>query len=114
MEVSFQGIGEWSATFMGGGLTEGQVVKMSGNGTVTACSAEDDFCGVVQRGGPEACAVQLGGMVTVDYSGTAPAVGFAMLSADGAGGVKTAAENSGRSLLVTAVDTTEKTATIKL
>ena len=36
MSVSFHGIGQVCATFLGDG-TEGQVVKMSGKGTVAAC-----------------------------------------------------------------------------
>ena len=45
MSVSFHGIGQVCATFLGDG-TEGQVVKMSGKGTVAACSAGESFCGV--------------------------------------------------------------------
>lgn len=38
MEVSFQGIGVWAATFLGGDLQEGQAVKVSANGTVSCQS----------------------------------------------------------------------------
>ena len=113
MEVSFQGIGAWCATFMGEELKEGQVVKVSGSGAAAACAAGDDFCGVVVKAGPETCAVQLGGMAAVAYSGTAPELGYTALCADGSGGVKTATDG-GRSLLVAAVDTAAQRAVIKL
>ena len=112
MEVSFQGIGEWAATFMGSDLTEGHVVKMSGSGTVAACGANEKFCGAVLKVGDGACAVQLGGLVTVGYSGSAPAVGYTMLAANGSGGVKT--DSAGREMLVVAVDETKQTVTVKL
>lgn len=69
-------------------------MKVSANGTVAACAAGDDFCGMVLsvgRGG-DACAVALGGMVTAGYTvpaeGAAPALGWSGLSADGEGGVR--------------------------
>ena len=106
MSVSFEGVGQVCATFLGGGLTEGQVVKMTGSGTVGACAAalccKDD-----------ACTVQVGGFVSAKYTGTAPGVGWAALAADGKGGVKTAGEG-GVMCLVAQVDTTAKTATIML
>ena len=48
-----------------------------------------------------------GGYVELPYTGTAPAVGYALLAADGKGGVRTAA-SGGRSCLVVHVDTAEK------
>ena len=66
MKLSYEGIGQWAATFACDDLAEGELVKISGNGTVAACGAGDDFCGMVlsvSRGG-DACAVALGGMVT--------------------------------------------------
>ena len=62
MSVSYEGIGQWAATFACGGVREGQVVKVSGNGTVSACEAGDRFCGTalaVSRDGT-ACTVALG------------------------------------------------------
>ena len=113
MDIGFQGIGEWAATLMGGNLTEGHVVKMGSSGTAAACSAGDEFCGVVLKGGREACTVQLGGLATLGYTGTAPAVGYAQLEADGSGGVQTA-ETGGQTMLVVAVDETAETVTVKL
>lgn len=111
MSVSFHGIGQVCATFLGDG-TEGQVVKMSGKGTVAACSAGESFCGVALCAKDDACAVQVAGFVTVPYSGTEPAPGYAALAADGSGGVKIV--ESGREYLVADADTTAKTVTILL
>ena len=47
------------------------------------------------------CSVAVGGFVTLKCSGTAPAVGFAKLCADGAGGVKAGGE---KEYLVVAAD----------
>lgn len=115
MKLSYEGIGQWAATFACGQVETGQVVKVSGNGTVGICGAGDAFCGVtvsVSRDGG-ACAVALGGMVTVPYTGTAaPALGWTALSADGSGGVK--ADAAGRSYLVVDVDTAAKTVVFAL
>ena len=113
MSVSFEGVGQVCATFLGGKLTEGQVVKMDGNGTVGACKADDLFCGVALCCKDDACTVQVGGFVTVAYSGTAPAAGWVELAADGKGGVKTAS-GDGVSCLAADVNTTAKTVTIML
>ena len=112
MNISFEGIGQVCATFLAGGLTEGQVVKLSGNGTAAACAADDPFCGVALCCKDGACTVQVGGFVSVKYSGTAPAAGWCTLAADGKGGVKTAA--GGVRCLAAAVDTGAKTVTIML
>lgn len=113
MSVSFEGVGQVCATFWGSGVTEGHVVKMTGNGTVGACAAGDDFCGAALCCREDACTVQVGGFVRVSYTGTAPAVGRTSLTADGAGGV-TCPEKGGRACLVADVDSAAKTATILL
>ncbi len=113
MSVSFEGVGQVCATFLGGGLTEGQVVKMTGSGAVGACGADDAFFGVALCCKDDACTVQVGGFVSVSYSGTAPGVGWQTLAADGKGGVKTAAGGSVTCPVVD-VDTTAKTVTILL
>lgn len=89
MKVSFEGIGQWCATFLGD-VSEGGVVKVSGAGQAADCEAGDPFCGAAVCAGEGACTVQMGGFVTVPYSGTAPAPGYTALTADGLGGVKTA------------------------
>ena len=111
MSISYEGIGAWMLGPRIGKFVknkEGKVVKVSANGTVSKCAANDGFCGVVAAMGRDgkACSVQLGGLVRVPYSGeTAPAVGWNLLAADGNGGV---------SYLAVEVDTTGKTMTIML
>ena len=112
MSISFHGIGQVCATFLGSNINEGHVVKMSASGTVAACSDGDSFCGVAACCKDDACSVQVDGFATIGYSGTAPAAGWNNLSANGSGGVKVTAD--GRSYLVIAVDTNAKTVTIKL
>lgn len=82
MRGSYEGIGQWAATFACGQVEEGQMVKISGNGQVSACGAGDGFCGQVLSVGRDggACAVALGGMVTAGYSGTAPSLGWCGLA----------------------------------
>lgn len=115
MKISFEGIGQWTATFACTGVQEGNLVKVSGNGSVGACGAGEAFCGQavsLGRSG-DACAVQLGGFITADYTGdTAPTVGWCGLSADGSGGVK--ADSTGRSFLVADVDAAAKVVTFAL
>ena len=114
MNLSYEGIGQWAATFACTGVSEGDVVKVGANDTVAACSAGEAFCGIassVSHGG-DACSVTLGGMVTADYTGTAPSLGYGGLTADGEGGVK--ADASGRSYLTVDVDTGAKTVTFVL
>ena len=114
MNYSYEGIGQWTATFAGEAAVEDQVVKVSDSKTVGPCQSGDGFCGVVRsvsRDGA-ACTVALGGMVRVNYTGTAPALGWRGLSADGSGGVK--ADSAGRSYLVVDVDSTGGTVTFVL
>ena len=111
MSVSFHGIGQVCATFLGSG-TEGQVVKMTDRDTVAPCSDGNSFCGVAMCVKDDACCVQVAGFVTIPYSSTVPSVGYAKLSANGAGGVKT--DEAGREYLVVSADTTAKTVTILL
>lgn len=62
MSISYEGIGEWCATFVCGAVSEGDIVKVSANGTVGKCTAGDGFCGVVrarQHHDGKACTVQL-------------------------------------------------------
>ena len=115
----YEGIGQWAATFAcSGQVKEGEVVKLSGNGTVSACGSGEAFAGVVISAGRDdaACAVALGGLATVGYTGTTvPAAGWNTLTADGSGGVKTAGEtDTGRQVLVVDVDTTAQTVTFAL
>lgn len=114
MKVSYEGIGEIVATFqVGAGVKAGQVVKMDASGRVAACNAGDRFCGVALAPVQGYGAVQVGGFVSAAYSGSAPAVGFVRLAADGQGGVAVN-EDSGGEVLVAAVDEAAGTAVIRL
>ena len=56
--------------------------------------------------------MQLAGVVTAPYTGTAPTVGYAKLSANGTGGVK--ASSTGREYLVLDIDPSANTVTFVL
>ena len=108
MELSFNGFGENAATFAaGGGVEPGMPVKITGNGTVGPCDAGDNFCGAALNVRCGYAAVQLAGYVGMPYSGTAPSLGWQVLSA--AGGGKVQASSSGRQHLVVDVDPTAGT-----
>ena len=116
MNVSYEGIGQWAATFACDGVTEGHVVKISGSGTVAKCAVAGSFDGVVLAVAPagKSSSVPIGALLTVSYSGdTAPAAGWNSLTADGSGGV-TVASTGGKSYLAVDVDTTAGTMTIVL
>ena len=69
--ISFEGIGEVAATFAcGEGVKAGQVVKLTGDGTVGPCGDGERFCGRVAA------------------SGGALSEGWNRLLADGSGGVR--------------------------
>ncbi len=113
MNISLLGLGETTATFEAESrVTVGMPVKMSGDGRVGPCALKDKFFGVAVnvRGGY--AAVQISGYARVQYSGTAPAVGYQTLN--GAGDGTAQVEATGRSLLVTDVDTAAKTCGILL
>lgn len=107
MKVSFEGIGEMVATFYNNEATAGYPVLLSGNGEVSDCADGDAMLGVAMVGDGDYCGVMLKGCITLPYSGSAPALGWTALAANGAGGVKTA--DTGREYAVLAVDTAEST-----
>lgn len=115
MKGSFEGIGQWAATFACQNVSAGQVVKVSGSGAVAACASGEGFDGValaVARDGG-ACSVAMGGVVTAAYSGdTAPSAGWNALKADGKGGVSVI--SGGREYLAVDVDTAAGTVTFVL
>lgn len=118
MKISFDGIGEQVATFIGDGVKAGDPVKVTGAGTVSPCGAGEAFDGFVAGMSGEYAAVVIGGAVTAPYSGEAPGFGRTLLCADGDGGVKTvdadaakAADTDGVKCLVVDVDEADKTAT---
>lgn len=104
MKSFFDGIGQWAATFGCDGVEPGQVVKSAAEGRVEGCGAGDAFCGCVVSVGRDgsACSVALGGIVSASFSGSAPALGWQGLAADGSGGV--AANSAGQKYRVIDVD----------
>ena len=113
MEFSYEGIGQVTATFAAGkDIEPGMAVAITANGTVGLGADGGKLCGVVLTAHNGMAAVQIGGMVEVAYTGTAPTVGWSALALNGAGAVKTA--SGGVSCLVAAVDTVGGTAVIKL
>lgn len=111
MNISYEGIGHFGVTFPAAGCAAGAVCKMGADGIVTACASGDKFCGLVEGVNGTQAGVQVGGFVTVSYTGTAPAMGYVNLCADGNGGVKA---GTGREYLVAAVDSTAMTVTFML
>ena len=108
MNVSFSGFNENSITFIcTDDVAAGKAVKISANGTVSACASGDIFCGIATDVRSDCATVQLAGYVRMPFSGTAPALGYTHLACDGNGAV-TASEN-GRAYLVTDIDTTDNT-----
>lgn len=94
--VGFRGLLAYVVTFLAAvGLVvadEKKVCKVSANGTVDLCAAEDDFIGVLDKidldGQMNAASVQVRGFVEdLPYTG-APNLGLQELVANGAGGVK--------------------------
>ena len=113
MNISYLGIGQVCATFKTTNAAKGKVVKVNGQNSVGKCSDGNDFCGVALYMCEGSCTVQVSGFAEVPYSGSAPAVGWTNLCADGSGGVKVAS-SGGRSYLVVNANTDKQTVTIKL
>ena len=105
MAISFGSIGEKYVTFLAAdSAKKGEVCKVSANGTVAGCEEDDEFCGLVRELEGGHAGVQLGGYMEVACSGTLPSVGYAILAADGNGGVAEA--ETGKTCLVVFADST--------
>lgn len=114
MTISYEGIGQTAATMKtAGSLTPGMAVTVTADDTVGVGSDGALPCGVILSAADGVAAVQLSGLAKVGYTGTAPAAGWATLAGDGKGTVKTVT-SGGMKVLVLAVDTTAKTAVIRL
>lgn len=114
MNISLNGYGTGYVTLEAAeGLTEGVLAKISANHTAAAAGDGEAFIGPVLSVRDGLALVQLSGICTVAYTGGAPTLGYDMLAADASGGIKTT-EASGRTVLVTAVDSTAMTAEILL
>ena len=112
MKVCFEDIGHMSATFAAASGEAGQVVKVVDNGAVAPCEEGEAFCGVLEGVRKGFAAVQLHGFVTLPYTGSAPALCYNTLVANGNGGIKIG--SSGKDCLVVSVDTDVMVATIEL
>lgn len=98
-KISFDDIGNVMATFYADqGVEDGQVVKVTANGTVGPCEQGDAFCGVAGQVRKGAVAVQVGGFMQVNITGQV-GLGHVKLAADGKGGVQ-AAEDGVQALVV--------------
>jgi len=96
-QFSFEGIGAVAATFSAGtGVKGGQVVKLTQPDTVGACEDGDRFCGLAMEPRRGGAAVQMKGFMQVNRTGPL-GVGWHALVADGAGGVRAAAEGAAES-----------------
>ena len=114
MNLSLNGYGTGYVTLEAAeGLTEGVLAKISANHTAAAAGDGEAFIGPVLSVRDGLALVQLSGICTVAYTGGAPTLGYDMLAADASGGIKTT-EAGGRTVLVTAVDSTAMTAEILL
>ena len=111
-QENYHGIGQLNVTVAADeGLEEGMVCKLTADGAA-GCGAGEAFCGVADVIRDGLAGVQIEGFVTLGYTGTAPVVGYANLSANGSGGVK--GDTAGKSYLVAAVDATDSIVTFKL
>ena len=114
MEISFEGIGQVAVTFAAAdGVQPGMAVALTADSTVGVGKGGDGLCGVVLTAKNGTAAVQVGGMVQVGYSGTAPAIGMNTVAVDGSGKIKTVT-SGGVSCMVVSVNTADSTAVIKL
>lgn len=112
MRYSFEEIGSLCVTFPDGGCTKDAACKLDSGGNAVPCSAGDKVVGIVRmlRGG--SAGVQIHGFAEVKYSGTAPTIGYVNLSANGNGGIKV--DTAGKTHLIVAVNTADKTVTMEL
>ena len=114
MSISFKGFNEQVLTFnTSAQLAAGTLVKMNGSATVAPCSSGDKIIGVVLSCRDNLASVQVGGYISLPYSGTAPAPGYCGICAADSTKIKT--DNSaGKLLSVVESDTTAGTAGILL
>lgn len=110
MSVSYEGFNYNALTFRcSEKIYSGTPVRIYQSDNVMSCSVNDEFHGVAVDGDTGYVSVQLRGMVTLNYIGTAPATGYSYLAANGANGVTAATE--GNKYLVVSVDETAHTVT---
>ena len=115
MSVSFQGMDELVATFQtASGVTTGDFVTVSGNGTVSTVTSGDAPAGLALNVRNGHAAVQLKGYLEAEYTGTL-GLGWQDITASAGKKIKAAGENDeSRRCLVVSADTTAKIARLLL
>ena len=110
MSVSYEGFKVNALTFKCSvKMDKGLPVKIYASNKVMECSDGEAFHGVVVDSDSKYSSVQVTGIVTLPYTGAAPATGYNNLVANGSGGAKLST-NGGRYLIVE-TDETAKTVT---
>lgn len=100
-----------------GSLTEtskNKPVKIGAGNVAALCADGDEIIGLCETVDNSVVGVKLAGICECTYTGSDPAIGRSKLVADGAGTVKVDGGSSHPSLLVIAVDTTNKLVTFIL
>ena len=114
MAISFNGIGEVVATFAGN-TDKGDIVTVGANKTAVKAAAGDAIAGVCVSKGNGVVGVAVAGFVTVKFTGVAPALGYAALTAAGGNAVKAASgDDAEAAVLVVDVDTAAGSVTFLL
>lgn len=91
-------------------VKENSAVVFADDNTVKAAAAGEIPCGICTKIRNGLASVVFAGHVTVPFGGSAPALGWQKLSADGNGGVK--ADENGKQWLVVYVNDADKTVDI--
>ncbi|WMJ23726.1 hypothetical protein RBG61_03430 [Paludicola sp. MB14-C6] len=111
MSQMYNGLNEAIATF-NGNAEIGELITIASNGVAIKAASDKDIIGVCISKRCELNGIQLRGAVTVNYTGTAPVLGYNNLQTASPTSVKVSA--SGRAYLVLNVDSTTKQVTILL
>lgn len=110
MSISFGGYNYNSLTFYNEtAIDAGYPVRIYKSETVEKAPDGEAFHGVVVSSDNKYASVQVNGVVTMSYTGTAPSVGYNGLASNGEGGVKVS--SSGREYLIVATDEAAGTVT---
>ena len=110
MSVAYTGFNVNTLTFKcSAKITEGSPVRINKSDSVVSCADGNEFHGIVVDSDTKYVSVQMSGIATLPYTGTAPTTGFNILCANGSAGVKVS--TSGNRYLVVSVDETKNTVT---
>ncbi len=116
MNISFDKIGDLTATFANRDAVHGDVVTMYSSKTVTAGTNGSAFIGVCTDTEGGKATVQLRGFATVEYTGEPVAMGIKKVVCAGNGKIRlaTAEDLDAREVLVAEYDSINHTATVLL